>query len=106
MLAFADGLIAELTVSVLLANANNLEMYRERGVLTAQHIFRHAAEPSLITLNGDAVTYDPNDAFADEVADFVRAIQTARAPTAGVDDGMRNVEIMEQARVGTPCRTS
>jgi predicted dehydrogenase len=98
VLTFPGGLIAELTVTVLFATGNALEIHGESGVVVGQNVFRYAPEVSPITLNGAPLDYEPNDPFADEVADFVRAIRLGQRPRAGVDDGVRNVEIMERAR--------
>ena len=38
--------------------------------------------------------------FVEEVADFVQAIQQQREPRVTLEDGLRNVYIMETARVG------
>jgi 1,5-anhydro-D-fructose reductase (1,5-anhydro-D-mannitol-forming) len=98
VLTFADGLIAELTVTVLFATGNTLEIHGDSGVLVGQNVFRYAPEISPISVNGEPVRYEPNDPFADEVADFVRAIKLGGRPRAGAEDGVRNVEIMERAR--------
>jgi predicted dehydrogenase len=98
VLTFPGGLIAELTVTVLFGTGNGLEIHGESGVLVGQNVFRYAPEVSPITVNGEALRYEPNDAFADEVADFVGAVKRRHSPRAGVDDGVRNVEIMERAR--------
>jgi 1,5-anhydro-D-fructose reductase (1,5-anhydro-D-mannitol-forming) len=98
VLTFPDGLIAELTVTVLFATGNSLEIHGDSGMLAGHDVFRYAPEVAPITLNGEPVRYEPNDPFADEVADFVRAVKLKQPPRAGVDDGVRNVEIMERAR--------
>ena len=38
--------------------------------------------------------------FVEEVADFVQAIQQQREPRVTLEDGLRNVYIMEAARAG------
>ena len=53
-----------------------------------------------ITHNGQPVPFQPVNPFLGEVADFVEAIQQHRPPCATLEDGLRNVMIMEAAREG------
>lgn len=95
-LTFPDGVLAVLTVSVLFPGANRLEVYGEHGSLAAQDIFRHAPGPYTVDVGGEPVRFEWNNAFQDEVADFVRAIRTGAPPFVGIEDGLRNVAIMER----------
>ena len=97
---FPGGLVAELVVSVLVDGGNGLDIYGEEGILTAENVFRYSPEPASIVLNGSPIACEQNDVFAEEIADFVGAILSGRAPRTGVDDGVRNVWLMEQARQG------
>ena len=53
-----------------------------------------------ITHNGQLVPFQPVNPFLGEVADFVEAVQHHRPPCATLEDGIRNVAIMEAAREG------
>ena len=53
-----------------------------------------------ITHNGQLVPFQPVHPFLWEVADFIEAIQQRRPPGATLEDGIRNVVIMEAAREG------
>jgi len=98
LLTFPTGVVAELTVSVLFPPGNSLEIYGEEGALLARDVLGYGPA-SQVTVKGEPVTVEANDPFPDEVADFVRAIRTGSAPTTGLDDGVRNVEIMAAAGV-------
>ncbi len=98
ILTFPTGVVAELTVSVLFPPGNSLEIYGEDGALLARDVLGYGAT-SQVTVKGESVTLPANDPFTDEVADFVRAIRTGAAPMSGLDDGVRNVEIMAAAGV-------
>jgi predicted dehydrogenase len=107
ILTFPDGLVAELVVSVLFPG-NSIEVYGDKGTLVGQNPFRHGqvpdpsvpgailSEAGKFRLNGEPVTYEQADAFAAEVADFVNAVRTGQPPTTGLEDGLRNMEIMER----------
>ena len=98
LFTFPGGLLAEITVTVLFATGNGLEIHGDAGHLAGQNVFRYARDVSPISVNGQPLSYEPNDPFTDEVADFVDAITRGRSPRAGLEDGVRNVEIMERAR--------
>lgn len=95
MLTFPGGIVAEFVVSVLFP-ANSLEVYGDKGVLVGQNPFRHPPEAGAFRLNGEPLSYEPADAFAAEVADFVHAVRTGQPPTTGLDDGLRNMEMLER----------
>jgi predicted dehydrogenase len=57
-----------------------------------------------ITGKGEAIPYQPTNTFKAEVADVVQAIAQQRAPRTTLEDGLRNVYIMEAARDGTLLR--
>jgi len=98
ILTFPTGVVAELTVSVLFPPGNSLEIYGEEGALLARDVLGYGAT-SQVTVKGEPLPLDANDPFTDEVADFVRAIRTGAPPVTGLDDGVRNVEIMAAAGV-------
>jgi predicted dehydrogenase len=99
ILTFPGGVVAELTASVLFPGGNSLEVYGEDGALLARNVLGYGLENPSLTVKGTPVAVTPNNAFAEEVADFVRAIRTGTPPLSGLDDGVRNVAIMEAAGV-------
>lgn len=98
ILTFPSGVVAELTVSVLFPPGNSLEIYGEDGALLGRDVLGYGAT-SQVSVKGEAVTFEANDPFTDEVGDFVRAIRTGAPPMSGLDDGVRNVAIMAAAGV-------
>lgn len=96
VLTFPQGLIAELTVSVLFPS-NSLEIHGEDGALLGRTVFGYALESAPITVNGEPLVYAPNDPFTEEIGDFVRAIRTGEPPLAGLADGLLNVRILDRA---------
>ena len=56
--------------------------------------------PQEPTHNDQPVPFQPVNPFLGEVADFVAAVQQHRPPCATLEDGLRNVAIMEAAREG------
>ena len=51
-----------------------------------------------------AVTVEQTDPFASELRDFVDAIANKRPPLSGLDDGVRNVALMDRAWEATSLR--
>lgn len=96
-LTFPDGLVFEITVSILFAGGNSLEMYGESSVLRANDIFQYSARISPMTIGDRVVGYEPNDPFAEQVANFVAAIREGELLISPAWDGVRCVEIMEHA---------
>lgn len=94
------GMIAELTVSVLFQPGNSLEIHAEEGAITGHDVFNYARSGSPIICNGEPLSYQPNDPFADEVGDFVNAIRTGAPPRSGLEDGLLNLVILEKALAG------
>jgi len=97
---YPERLLAELAVAALFLGGNRLELYGDEGTIIGDNLFGYAPEGGTITCNGAAVPYTPNNAFLAEVRDFVQAIQHGRAPRITLEDGIRNVHIMETAREG------
>ena len=63
------------------------------GILGTGGIVRRSFVPAVKATPG------PNDPFREEIEDFVRAIRTGGPPSAGLDDGLLNVRILERALV-------
>ena len=76
-----------------------MELYGEAGHIIGEGL-SGARPEGRITHNGQLVPFQPVNPFLGEVADFVEAIQQHRPPGATVEDGIRNMVIMEAAREG------
>lgn len=97
---YPKRLLAELSVAAVFAGGNRLELYGDSGTIIGDNLFGYLPEGGTITCNGEAVPYKPNQAFVAEVADFVEAVQQGRPPRVTLEDGIRNVRILETAREG------
>jgi predicted dehydrogenase len=97
---YPGRLLAELSVAAVFRGGNRLEFFGEDGAIIGEGILG-SRQAGTITCKGQAVTYQPRNPFIAEVADFVQAIQQRREPCATLEDGMRNVYIMETAREGS-----
>jgi 1,5-anhydro-D-fructose reductase (1,5-anhydro-D-mannitol-forming) len=99
VLLYPDRLLAELAVTAVFQGANRVEIYGEAGHIIGEGL-SGARPEGRITHNGQPVPFEPVNPFLGEVADFVAAVQQHRPPCATLEDGIRNVAIMEAAREG------
>jgi D-xylose 1-dehydrogenase (NADP+, D-xylono-1,5-lactone-forming) len=97
LLTFADGLIFELTVSILFAGGNCLEIYGENAVLRASNVFQYSERMLPITIGDHTIEYESNNPFVEQLANFVDAIREGSPLVSPAWDGVRCVEIMERA---------
>ncbi len=97
VLDYPGRLLAELTASALFRSGNRLELYGESGSIIGEDVFGSRAS-GLVTCNGQAVAYEAENSFVAQIRDFIDAIQQQRPPRATLEDGLRNVRIMEAAR--------
>jgi predicted dehydrogenase len=96
---YPNRLLAELAVSAVFRGGNRLELYGQNGAIIAEGIF--GSRPGgTFTCKGHVVEYPPANPFVGEVADFVHAVQQQRVPCVTLEDGLRNVSIMETVRTG------
>jgi predicted dehydrogenase len=86
-------------VTAVFQGANRVELYGEAGAIIGEGL-SGARPEGRITHNGQLVPFQPVNPFLGEVADFVEAVQQHRPPGATLEDGIRNVMIMEAARAG------
>lgn len=100
VLDYPKRLLAELTAVAVFRGGNRLELFGNDGAILADGLFGSRAQGT-ITCQGQPVAYEPVNTFASEVADFVQAIQQQRPPRTTLEDGLRNVAIMEVARTQT-----
>ena len=99
VLLYPDRLLAELAVTAVFPGGNRIELYGDAGYLIAEGL-SGARPDGHITHNGQPVPFQPVNPFLEEVADFVEAVLQQRPPRATLEDGLRNVAIMEAAREG------
>jgi predicted dehydrogenase len=100
VLNYPGRLLAELTAAAVIRGGNRLELYGETGTIIGEDVFGSRPR-GVITCNGRGVAYQPTNPFIGEIADFVQAVQQQRQPRVTLEDGLRNVHIMETARKGT-----
>ena len=96
---YPGRLLAECAVAAVFQGGNRLELYGEDGAIIGEDVFGSRPRGP-ITCKGREVTYQPVNPFVEEVADFVQAIQQQREPRVTLEDGLRNVYIMEAVREG------
>jgi predicted dehydrogenase len=97
---YPGRLLAELSVAAVFRGGNRLELYGKEGAIIAEGVLG-SRQGGTITCKGQAIAYQSTDPFVGEVADFVQAIEQQREPRATLEDGLRNVYIMETAREGS-----
>ena len=97
ILNYPGRLLAELTASAVFRSGNRLELYSETGSIIAEDVFGSRANGP-ITCNGQPILYEAENSFIGQITDFVDAIQQQRQPRVTLEDGLRNVRIMEAAR--------
>jgi len=98
ILAYRD-LMAEFTVAAVLPAGNRLELHGEEGAIIGENVFGRPQSQTIIC-RGEAIDLAPADSFRAEVAEFVSAIAEGREPAITIEDGVRNVRIMERVRDG------
>ncbi len=96
---YPGRLLAEFAVAAVFRGGNRLELYGEDGAIIGENVFGSRPRGP-ITCKGQEIAYQPANPFVEEVADFVQAIQQQCEPRVTLEDGLRNVSIMETARVG------
>lgn len=96
---YPGRLHAVLTVAAIFGGGNRLELYGEDGTIIGENLYGSLPDGS-ISCNDEALPYEPQNPFIGEVADFAQAVLKQQAPTATLEDGMRNVRILETAREG------
>lgn len=96
-LYYHDRLMAGLTAAAVLPEANRIEIYGEKGSIVGEKCFGRTNPQARITCNGESETIPQPDPFAAEIRDFIGAIEGKRPPLATLEDGLRNVEIMDAA---------
>jgi 1,5-anhydro-D-fructose reductase (1,5-anhydro-D-mannitol-forming) len=99
-LSLADGTTAELTSSVLFDSASRLEIYGERDRAICENVMGPHGTGS-ITLGGRPLEFERADPYRGELADFVAAIREGRPPEVDGHEGLRNVEILVDAVMGS-----
>jgi 1,5-anhydro-D-fructose reductase (1,5-anhydro-D-mannitol-forming) len=103
LLRFAGGATAELSVSVLFDAPSRVEVYGTRAAAFADETLGpHGA--GRITLDGAPLLFTPQNPYEGEWADFVAAIRDARDPEVPGEEGLRNVQILDEAAPASTTR--
>ena len=93
---FESGGTAQLTSSVLFAAPSRIEVYGTRGYAIGTGTLGPHGAGTLVT-NAGALEFPIKDPFVGEVDDFARAIRDGRSPEVDGAEGLRNLELLEQA---------
>ncbi len=101
VLNYPGRLLAELTATSILRGGNRLELYGENGTIIAEDVFGSRPQGCSINCNGRTIGYQAANSFVGEMMDFVEAIRQQRQPRVTLEDGCRNVRILETAREQT-----
>ncbi|MFP3952573.1 MAG: Gfo/Idh/MocA family protein [Candidatus Acetothermia bacterium] len=95
-LKFESGATAELTTSVLFDSESQFSVYgREGSAICRRTLGPHGG--GNIRLLDEELDYEQVNPYAGEIRDFALAIEEDRAPEVDGKEGLRNVEILEQA---------
>jgi 1,5-anhydro-D-fructose reductase (1,5-anhydro-D-mannitol-forming) len=94
---YRDRLMAGLTAAAVMPEANRIEIYGEKGSIIGEECFGRTNPQAIVTCNGERQAVPQPDPFAFEIRDFIEAIEHKRPPLATLEDGLRNVEIMDVA---------
>lgn len=94
---YSGNLLANLTVAAVLPANNRIELHGEKGSIIGEDVFGRTNPQAFVTLNGERQAVDQTDPFVSEIVDFVEAIEGKHEPEAGLEDGLRNVRIMDVA---------
>jgi predicted dehydrogenase len=97
VLDYPGRLLAEVSVSAVFRGNSRLELHGHGGAIIGEGVFG-SSQNGRLTCKGEAVAFPPNNSFVGEVTDFVEAIAQRRPPAVTLEDGLRNVYIMEKAR--------
>jgi 1,5-anhydro-D-fructose reductase (1,5-anhydro-D-mannitol-forming) len=97
VLDYPGRLMAHLTVAAVLPEGNRIELHGEKGTIVGERCFGRTNRQAFLTINGRQVTVEQTDPFASELRDFVDAITNKRPPLSGLEDGVRNVALMDRA---------
>jgi len=96
-LDYPNKMLATFTVAAVLPEGNRIEFHGEKGSIIGEKVFGRRNPQALLTVNGKPVSVDQSDPFVPQLRDFAEAIATGRQPLAGLEDGLRNVELMDAA---------
>jgi predicted dehydrogenase len=100
---YANGALASVTGSYVSPKTFSIRLFGTRAVLdyTADFSIWPDAElmdaMTTLTLNGEPVEFGEVDMLADELAEFVRCIETGAAPETGADAGIAALWTIRQA---------
>jgi predicted dehydrogenase len=97
VLDYPGRLMAHLTVASVLPEGNRIEVHGGNGTIVGERVFGRTNRQAFLTVNGREMVVEQQDPFVGEIRDFVDAIREKRPPLAGLEDGLRNVAIMDVA---------
>lgn len=92
---FESGATAEFCSSVLFESRSRLELYGEHGAAICDGTLSKDCQGS-ISINDKILKYKPIDMYAEQLQEFISAIETGRPSAVDGREGIRNVEILEK----------
>lgn len=95
VLDYPGRLIAELACAAGLPGSSRMEIHGETGSIVGEGVFGRGHREARITCNGRETVVAQTDPFVGEVVELVEAIREGREPWITIEDGIRNVEIMD-----------
>ena len=95
-LKFESGATAELTTSVLFESQPEFKVYGSDGAAVCRDTLGPHGGGS-VKLLGDELNYCQENPYEGEIKDFVESIESDRQPEVPGREGLRNVEVLEQA---------
>jgi predicted dehydrogenase len=95
-LRFASGATAEFCSSVLVAAPSRAEIYGSAGYIRCEDTLTRLGAGMIHTHEG-RLEFDAADPYNGEIRDFVAAIEDHRKPEIDGREGLRNIELLDQA---------
>jgi 1,5-anhydro-D-fructose reductase (1,5-anhydro-D-mannitol-forming) len=97
VLDYPGRMIADFVVGAILPEMNRIELHGDKGSIFGEKVFGRRNAKALITCKGKQYVVDQTNPFIHEIRDFLEAIRDNRPPRTSLEDGVRNIEIMEIA---------
>lgn len=107
-LTYASGATAEMMCSVVLRAPRQIELYGTNGTIVCNETLG-ARGAGAITVNGDALSFNVESPYSNELADFFSAIVSAKTASVGGAIGAANVALLERitgSATATPVETA
>ena len=95
-LHFESGATAEICTSMQFDSPTRVEVYGDAGWAVAEDTLGYGGDGCIRTHRGD-LDFPVRNPYADEVRDFVQAVEEDRPPEVDGEEGLRNVDLLLRA---------